>query len=206
MTPLARHAGPVAVAAGTLFATTHLGLYSVMDRTDIVAMAAGPAFRVANIAYAGMFSFLLIALVALYERQAGAGARAGTLGFCAAVIGTLNLGANMWFEAFAVPWLLETVPQILTVEKAVIWQVGFVSSYVLFALGWVLFGISCLRARVFPAALSVAVVVAGVIGYAAAMPPFGVPLGLAIAAMGAWLIHSDRSARAADAEPAAARP
>jgi len=196
MTPLARNAGPVAVTAGTLFAATHLGLYSVMDRSDIVAMSADPTFRAANIAYAGMFPFLLIALVALYERRASAGARAGTLGFCAAVVGTFSLGANMWFEAFAVPWLLETVPQILTIEKAVIWQVGFVSSYMLFALGWILFGISCLQARVVPPALALAVVVAGVVGYFAGMPPFGVPLGLAIAAMGAWLVRSDRAARA----------
>jgi hypothetical protein len=196
MTPLARHAGPVAVAAGTLFAAAHLGVYSVMDRTDIVAMSAEPAMRVGNIAYAGTFAFLLIALVALYERQASAGARAGTLGFCAAVVGTFSLGANMWFEAFAVPWLIESLPQILTIEKAVIWQVGFVSSYILFALGWVLFGISCLRARVFPPALALAVVAAGVVGYFAGMPPFGVPIGLAVAAMGAWLIRADRAARA----------
>lgn len=196
MTPLARNAGPVAFAAGVLFTATHLGLYSVMDRTDIVAMSADPAIRVGNIAYAGMFPFLLIALVALYERQASAGVRAGTLGFCAAVVGTFSLGANMWFEAFAVPWLIESLPQVLTIEKAVIWQVGFVSSYVLFALGWVLFGISCLRARVFPPALALAVVAAGVIGYFAGMPPFGVPLGLAIAGMGSWLIRADRAARA----------
>jgi hypothetical protein len=131
-----------------------------MDRADIVAMTANPAMRVGNIAYAGMFAFLLIALVALYERQASAGARASTLGFCAAVVGTFSLGANMWFEAFAVPWLVESLPQILTIEKAAIWQVGFLSSYILFALGWVLFGISCLRARVFPPALALAVVAA----------------------------------------------
>ena len=196
MTPLARNAGPVAFAAGVLFATTHLGLYSLMDRTDIVAMSADPAFRAVNIAYAGMFSFLLIALVALYERQASAGVRAGTLGFCAAVVGTFSLGANMWFEAFAVPWLVESLPQILTIEKAAIWQVGFLSSYILFALGWVLFGISCLRARIFPPALALALVAAGVIGYFAGMPPFGVPLGLAIAGMGSWLIRADRAARA----------
>jgi hypothetical protein len=188
---------------GTLFATTHLGVYSVMDRTDIVAMTADPAMRVGNIAYAGMFAFLLIALVALYERQASAGARAGTLGFCAAVVGTFSLGANMWFEAFAVPWLVESLPQVLTIEKALIWQAGFVSSYVLFALGWVMFGISCLRARVFPAGLGIAVVAAGVVGYFAGMPPFGVPIGLAIAAMGTWLIRSDRAVRV-QAEPAAA--
>ncbi len=102
----------------------------------------------------------------------------------------------MWFEAFAVPWLIESLPQILTIEKAAIWQVGFLSSYILFALGWVLFGISCLRARVFPPALALAVVAAGVVGYFAGMPPFGVPIGLAVAAMGTWLIRSDRAAHA----------
>lgn len=196
MTPLARNAGPVAVAAGALFATTHLALYSLMDRTDLVAMSAGPAFRTANIAYSAAFPLLLIALVALYERQASASAKAGTAGFCAAVVGTFVLGANMWFEAFAVPWLLETVPQVLTVEKAVVWQLGFLSSYLLFALGWVLFGISCVRARAFPRALGIAIAAGGAVGYAAAMPPFGVPLGLAIAAVGVWLVRADRAARA----------
>jgi hypothetical protein len=27
------------------------------------------------------------------------------------------------------------------------------------------------------------------------MPPYGVPIGLAVAALGAWLIHTDRTAR-----------
>ncbi|QYN32109.1 hypothetical protein K1T35_26225 [Pseudonocardia sp. DSM 110487] len=193
MTPLARHAGPVAATAGTLFATTHLGLYSVMDRTDLVAMSADPAFRAANISYAATFPFLLIAIVALYERQGSAAGRAGTVGFCAAVVGTFVLGANMWFEAFAVPWLVEAVPQVLTVEKALIWQFGFYSSYLLFALGWVLFGIGCLRARIVPRALALAVLAAGVVGFWAGMPPFGVPLGLAIAAIGAWLVRAGRA-------------
>jgi hypothetical protein len=202
MTPLARHAGPVAVTAGVLLATTHIALYSVMDRTDLVAMSADPAFRTANISYAATFPFLLVALVALYERLAGAAGRAGTVGFCAAVVGTFVLGANMWFEAFAVPWLVEELPQVLTVEKTLIWQVGFFSSYLLFALGWVTFGIGWLRARVVPRALALAVVVAGVVGFWAAMPPFGVPLGLAIAATGAWLVRADRAAQAV-AVPAA---
>ena len=52
-------------------------------------------------------------------------------------------------------------------------------SVVLFSLGWMLFGLASLRARVFPRALSVAVVIGGLIGFQAAMPPWGVALGLA---------------------------
>ncbi|MGI5129096.1 hypothetical protein ACQEVB_19990 [Pseudonocardia sp. CA-107938] len=29
----------------------------------------------------------------------------------------MALGADMWFEAFAMPWPMETVPQVLTVPK-----------------------------------------------------------------------------------------
>ena len=52
---------------------------------------------------------------------------------------------------------------------------------------------TCLRARVLPAAVSAAIVVGGLVGFFAAMPPFGVPLGLAVAAAGAW--SSMRSVR-----------
>src|SRR6185437_13059703 len=123
----------------------------------------------------------MLALVALYMRQARAGGTFGLLGFGAAVLGTMCLGANMWFEAFCSPWLLEAAPTLLTAEKGVIWQIGYLSSYATFALGWMLFGISCLRARVYPTVACVAVVLGGAIGFFAAQPPFGVPLGLAVA-------------------------
>jgi hypothetical protein len=134
-------------------------------------------------------------------RQARAGGTFGLLGFGAAVLGTMCLGANMWFEAFCSPWLLEAAPTLLTAEKGVIWQIGYLSSYATFALGWMLFGVSCLRARVYPTVACVAVVLGGAIGFFAAQPPFGVPLGLAVAALGAWLWRSDRAASAAGAVP-----
>jgi len=63
-----------------------------------------------------------------------------------------------------------------------------------FALGWILFGLSNLRSRAVPTALWAAVVLSGAIGYFAAQPPFGVPLGLAVAAVGVWLIRTDSAA------------
>ena len=51
---------------------------------------------------------------------------------------------------------------------------------------------SSLRSRAGPAALlAKALVRGGAICLFAAQPPFGVPLGLAVAALGVWLIRTD---------------
>jgi hypothetical protein len=187
-----RLAGSLAVAAGSLFTLAQLGQLATFDRTDIKASLADPLFRAFSIAYAAAFVPMVLALAAVYLRQARAGGMFGLVAFGAAVLGTMWLGADMWFEAFCSPWLLEAVPTLLTFEKALIWQVGYLSSFALFALGWILFGLSCLRARVFPTVAGVGIAIGGAIGVFAAQPPFGVPLGLAVAALGMWLWRSDR--------------
>lgn len=190
--PLSSLAGPFALTAGGLFAAAHVGLFAVADRTDLLAMLASPTFRFFNIAYAVAFWGLMIALVALYVRQARAAGKFGVIGLSAAIIGTMALGSDMWFEAFASPWAVAVAPELLSAERAPIWQVGYLSSYLLFAVGWTLFGVACLRARVLPVAVSAAIAAGGLVGFFAAMPPFGVPLGVAVAAAGAWLVRSTR--------------
>ena len=69
------------------------------------------------------------------------------------------------------------------------------SSYLLFGLGWALFGLGMLRARTFPVVLSVAVTVTGLIGLRASAPPYAIPLGLALAALGIWIVRAGRGAR-----------
>jgi hypothetical protein len=157
-------------------------------------MVTDPLFQVVSVAYAAAFAGLLIALFAAYERQAREAGRFGLAALFAAIVGTFTLGADMWFEAFATPWLAEVVPQILTAERKGIWVIGYFSSYVLFALGWGMFGLASLRARVFPVRISVALVVGGLIGFLAASPPWGVPLGLALMWLGGWLIKTTRAA------------
>jgi hypothetical protein len=191
--PLSAHAGPIAVIAGSLFVIVHVGQSFVMDPRDLAAMMTDPAFQLFSGAYAMTFPLLLIALVALYMREASEAGLFGAVAFCVAATGTVALASDMWFEGFASPWLARVAPIVFTVDRTgssvtVTWLV----SVVLFALGWTLFGVASWRARVFPAALSIALAVGGVIGFMAAMPPWGVPLGLAIAAVGAWLIRHDR--------------
>ena len=111
--PLARVAGGAAVVAGALFAVAQLGQLATLDRADIVATTADPLFRAFSIAYAAGFVGLVIALAAIHVRQARAAGVFGLVGFGAAVLGTMSLGADMWFEAFASPWLVSAVPALL---------------------------------------------------------------------------------------------
>jgi hypothetical protein len=198
---LSRYAGPIVLIVGAYLAVIHLVLEFVFIRfSDLAVMLADPTFRVANLAYAAAFSGLAIAACAAYDKQAREAGRFGLVALCAAIIGTVNLGANMWFEGFAVPWLAGEVPQILTAEKTLFWQVGYYSSYLLFAIGWVLFGLASLRARVFPRLISLAIVVGGAIGFLAARPPYGVALGLALLSLGIWMVRT-RSAANTPSQP-----
>jgi hypothetical protein len=186
---------------GAYLAVIHLALeFVLLSFSDLAVMLADPIFRVVNLAYAAAFSGLAIAACAAYDKQAREAGTFGLVALCAAIVGTVNLGANMWFEGFAVPWLADVVPQILTAEKTLFWQVGYLSSYILFSLGWVLFGFASLRARVFPRLISLAIVVGGLIGFLAARPPYGVALGLALLSLGIWMVRT-RSAAAAPSQP-----
>lgn len=190
-----RHAGPIALAAGGLFAAIDLTRLPIRFADDRTVALLDPVVRTFNAAYFFAFCGLVLALVALHGRHARQAGGFGVFAFCAAVVGTMTQGGNMWFDGFAAPWLAEVAPQVFTGEKTVILQVGGLLSYGLMTLGWVLFGAAALRARVFPAVLAVALAVGGVFAFDSGMPPNGVPLGLAVAGLGAWLIRSDRTAR-----------
>lgn len=189
-----RYAGPIALAVGVFVAVVDLARL-LFWRADPVAMLTDPAYLVANGLYFVAFPALLIALVAVHGRQTREARGFGLVAFCAATLGTATMGGNMWFEGFAVPWLADVLPQVFTAEKTVTLVIGALASYLFFALGWVLYGLASLRARVFPAGISILIVLAGVAGYQAGLPPYGVPIGLAFAVLGGWLIHAGRNAR-----------
>jgi hypothetical protein len=193
---LARHAGPITLAAGAALALLDLARWVLERPDDRVGMMADPLFRVANGAYFVAFIGLAIALVALHERLAPRYGRYGLIAFLAALVGTMTQGGNMWFDGFAAPWLAEVAPQVFDAEKTITLVVGAIAAYLTFALGWVLFGIALLRTRVVPVAVSLGVVVGGVLGFQSGLPPFGIPLGLAVAAVGAALIRTTATASA----------
>jgi hypothetical protein len=192
---LHRNAGSVALVVGGFLAATDLALLALMNPQDRIAQMLDPVFRVVNAAYFVAFVGLAIGLVAVHGATAERTGRFGLVAFLVALAGTMAQGGNMWFDGFAAPWLADVAPQVFTAERSVILQVGALSSYLLFVLGWVLVGIALLRVRAVPVVVGLALVVGGVLGYGSGIPPYGVPIGLAVAALGGWLVHVDRAAR-----------
>ena len=199
--PLTRLAAPFALAAGGVFIVAQILLLMTLDVTDKTATAANPVFVITQAAYFFGFCILLLALIAAYGWQAGEAGALGMVAFCAAVIGTTFLAGDLWFDAFAGPWIIAAAPEVANEPSGVI-VIGAFASYTLFALGWILFGLASLRARVFPVMVSLAIVGGGGVGFFALVPPWGIPLGLAFIGLGAWMTRS--GARVPAATPAAA--
>ena len=187
--PISRIAGPVALAVGVLLLIQQLVMVSFIDRTQIEATMASPLYAPSAILYFIAFCGLLISLVAVYSWESDVAGTFGLVGFLAALVGTTFLAGDLWFEAFAVPWLGDVAPAALHAAGGTL-VIGAFAGYVLFAVGWALFGLASVRANVFPRLISVAIVIGGLIGFQAALPPFAIPLALAIACLGGWMIRT----------------
>ena len=107
---------------------------------------------------------LLLALVGLYIRQAGASGILGLVAFLVAFLGTaLALGAT-WAELFVAPALAVEAPRVLDAEPTGMLALGFTLTFVVFLpLGWLLFGVASLRAGIYPRAAAILLMVGAVI-------------------------------------------
>jgi hypothetical protein len=186
--PLVRLAGPIAVLAGVLTCVAQVGMFMTLDIGDRGASLSNPLFVASMATYSLALCVLLLALVATYEAQSQRAGWFGLVGFGAAFAGTTFLAGNHWFDTFAGPWIADTAPELLSapVQHPVLTSAAL-ASYALFAVGWVLYGAASARAGVYPAASAIAIVVGGAVGFLALSAPFGIPLGLAVGALGAWI-------------------
>lgn len=141
---------------------------------------------------------VLVALIGLYARQAE---ETGRLGLAAVVIASLGtamfIGFN-WGGGFIVPALTSAAPEFLDqIEAAPPASValGFISTFVIFALGWLLFGVASLKAKVFPTIPSWLLIIGAILGLVSRIADLGIPsvlFGLGLAWMGWWLRQEER--------------
>ena len=202
--PLSRLAGPLALAAGVLIVVAQLVMLP-FDPDDHVATSTDPVFQVGGVVYMVGFCVLMLALVGAYgwglHKAPG---RLGLIAFVTAIVGTMLLAGDLWFETFAVPWLADEAPAVLDTDEhppSTLLAIGAVSSYLLFAAGWALFAIASYRARVFPTAICVAILIGGVIGFRALLSPTGIPLGLAVAWLGVWMMRTTAASETSHPDP-----
>jgi hypothetical protein len=198
-TPLARIAGPIAIAAGlTVFATRLVLMLTIPPELgdSLRTAVLSPINAINSVASIGAFALLALALVAVYERQASAAGWFGLIAFAAALTGTIAMAGDWWYEAFAVPWMADVAPVVFETGAGGPLLLGGLASFALFALGWGLFGAASIRAAVFPRAISAAILVTGLV---AGIPIAGAYLfgslafGLALIWLGGWLMGPARA-------------
>jgi len=201
MSPLSRIAGPIAILAGALVVLTRLPtvLFLVAGNEDLTTFVLGPTHAINGLASIVAFGVLALALVAIYERQAHAAGGLGVIGFAMALLGTIFMAGDWWYEAFAVPRIAEVGPELIPTFVGGRLLMGGVASFALLGIGWVVFAIASLRAHVYPTAIAATMLVGGLLS--------GIPigfvyltgqiiLGMAIAWAGIWL-RNDRTAHQA---------
>jgi hypothetical protein len=132
--PLVAAAGPVALVAGLAFAAVDLARLLTADRSlDRIEMMRQAPFQVTNALYWVVFIGLVLALVSVYFRSASRAGGLGAVGFCFALVGTLDMASNMWFDGFAAPWIADVAPGAILAGGSGMLAVGGLSSYVLCA-------------------------------------------------------------------------
>jgi hypothetical protein len=185
---LSRLAGPLGIAAGTLIVGAQLVMLP-FDPKDHVTTTTARAFQLGGVAYFLGFVALLLFVFASHAWHERSSGRLGVVATLAAVIGTMALGGDLWFETFAVPWLADEAPNAFSTEPTTLLALGAISSYLLFAVGWVLYGVAGLRSGVFPRGISAAIVVGGALGFNALLSPWGIPIALAVGGLGVWMVR-----------------
>jgi hypothetical protein len=193
--PLSRIAGPLAVVTGVLVVATRLPtiILILTGGGDLTAYVLGPVHAITGVVSIVAFGLLVLTLVAIYEREAPSAGWFGLLGFAAALMGTIFMTGDWWYEAFAVPRIAEVVPETIPTFVGGRLLMGGLASFTLLGIGWVLFGAASLRARVFPTTASAAIVVGGLLSgvpIGLAYLTGGVILGLAIGWLGVWLMRA----------------
>jgi hypothetical protein len=171
----------------TILASGLLSLGALVSLTaeseNLSVSATTPSYVFSSLLYLLGAVLLLLGLVGLYIRQSRASGILGLVAFLVAFFGTaLALGAT-WAELFVAPSMAVEAPTVLDAEPTGMLALGFALTFLVFLpLGWLLFGIASYRARIYPRAAAILLMVGAVI---AGLP---IPLSELVLYVGlAWL-------------------
>ncbi len=179
---LIRWAGLAAILAGVLLVVADLlnlaigfgdESFSEITTTGIYALQS-----VINLLSAVL---LLIGLVGLYANQSEAAGLLGLAGFLVAFLGTALVTGLLWAALFIVPALAVEVPAFLDEVEGP--PPGFFLTLITFGVGWLLFGIATLLARVYPR-IPVILLMIGAVIVVLPLPFTGIVFAIAVAWLG----------------------
>jgi hypothetical protein len=189
--PLSRRAGVLCLTAAVLIILSQVMRLGV-GRLLGPDWATTPAYTLTYIlAQLGMGA-LLLALTGIYTRESPSLGGLGLIGYVTAFLGTLMVAGNWWFEAFVIPMIATAAPAVLDLPLSGSLLVGAIATVGLYTVGWTLFGIAGLRARAFPRAAALLVLVGGLAGPLALSTPYQIPLAIAVGWIGLTLGSDSR--------------
>ena len=140
--PLSRIAAPIAIVAGALVIITRLVIIlTVPGGDELEAYVLTATHAINSVASIVAFALLLFALIAAYDREARPAGMLGVIAVGAAIIGTVFMAGDWWYEAFAVPRIAEVAPEVVDTFVGGRVLTGGLSSFALFGIGWLLFGV-----------------------------------------------------------------
>ena len=203
--------GGVSAVLSPLLGVLSLALYWIVVGGDSLSEAATSAtfFLPSGAQLFAMLLLLAFGLVALYVRQAEVSGTLGLTGFFLPLIGTTLAAGALWSQVFVVPRLAEAAPEVADRGTGSV-LASLLLSFLIFRMGWVMFGVATLPTRVFPRWAVILLIVGAVL----AIPPFpskALVLEVAAACLGFTLLTgrevADRcSPRASEAGGSITKP
>ncbi|MGI8606566.1 MAG: hypothetical protein ACR2L0_05350 [Gaiellaceae bacterium] len=194
-TTLIRFGAVACVGAAVLAIAALVGFIAVVGSDPIADAAEKAVFYVPAAAALGSAVLLALGLVGLYLCQEERFGPFGAVGFSIALLGTIAAASAQWTYLFVVPHFAPVAPEMVNESTGSV-LVGFVLSYAILALGWILFGLATLRAGIFPRWVSLLVVAGAAIAFLP-LPSRTLVLAVAVAILGVRLLRNAGAAEAA---------
>ncbi len=174
--------GLAAILGGLLIVVGGLGGLLLAGFENRAAAATGSYILFTILSLLGAI-LVLGALVGLYARQSEQAGSLGLLGFLVAFLGTALAVGAFWAVTFTEPAFAQVAPELFAQGPPGWLNFGFILSFALTSVGWLLFGVAMLRAGVYTRAAAILLIVGALISLVP-LPLTEVILAVAIAWLG----------------------
>ena len=158
--------GAAAMVGGTLILISAIiGTLTFGGAETVAEQASTGAYAFVTLLYLLAVILVLGGLVGLYARQSEEAGLLGVVGFLVAFLGTALMVGASWNQAFFTPGLAETPIGFVLLEQGLTGWVnfGFTLTFLLVSLGWLVFGVATLLARVYPRPAAVLLIVGALV-------------------------------------------
>jgi len=185
---LIRWGGLAAMLAGALFVAADLLSLSISPKFPSSESLGSEPYAIQSVLKLIGAALLVLGLFGLHARQAGAAGSLGTVGFLGAFSGTALAVGSFWATAFFAPAMAAMDPAAFDAGEGPPGRLAdaFVVTMAAFVLGWMLFGAAAWRARVYPRAAALLLILGSPLAIGTLLV-VGFPTGVFFSAAVAWL-------------------